>query len=59
MQVPPEITCRDVGKTGDIENLIAEKMAKLEHVFDYVVSCHVAIERPPQHRQTGNLTVYA
>ncbi len=54
MQMPPEITYRNVEKTEDIENLVAEKIAKLEQVCDYMTSCRVAIERPHQHQQTGN-----
>ena len=54
MQIAPEITYRNVEKTEDIENLIAEKMDKLEETCDYITSCHVAIERRHQHQQTGN-----
>lgn len=41
MQIPPEITYRNIEKTDDIENLITDKMAKLEQVCDYMVSCRV------------------
>lgn len=54
MQIPPEITYRNVNRTEDIENLIAEKIAKLERVCDYMVSCRVAIERRHRHQHTGN-----
>jgi len=54
MQIPPEITYRNVEKTEDIENLIAEKIAKLEQICGYIVSCRIAIERRHQHQQTGN-----
>jgi len=54
MQIAPEITYRNVEKTEDIENLIAEKIDKLEETCDYITSCHVAIERRHQHQQTGN-----
>ena len=54
MQVPPEITYRNVEKNQNIENLIQQKIAKLEQVCNYMTSCHVAIERRHQHQQTGN-----
>jgi cold shock CspA family protein/ribosome-associated translation inhibitor RaiA len=54
MQVPLEITYRNVQKTEAIENLITERITKLEKVCDYIVSCRVAVEAPQQHQQTGN-----
>jgi len=54
MQVQPEINYRNVEKNEDIENLVAEKIAKLEQVCDYIISCRVAIERKHHHQQTGN-----
>jgi len=54
MEIPPEITYRNVEKTDAIENLIAEKIGKLEQVCDYMVSCRIAIERPHQNQQTAN-----
>lgn len=54
MQIPPEIFYRNVEKTADIENLIVEKVGKLEEICDYITSCRVAVERRHQHQQTGN-----
>jgi cold shock CspA family protein len=54
MQVPPEITYRNVEKREDIEELIQRKISKLEQVCDYIVSCRVAVERRHLHQQTGN-----
>jgi ribosome-associated translation inhibitor RaiA len=54
MQIPPEITYRNVNKTEDIEDLIAKKIVTLERVCDYMVSCRVAIERRHQNQHTGN-----
>lgn len=54
MQVPLEITFRDVRKTENIERLIREKVAKLEKICDYMVSCRIAVEMPQHHQQTGN-----
>ncbi len=54
MQVPLEITYRDVRKTDNIEELIREKVTKLERICDHITSCHVAIERPQSNIQNGN-----
>jgi cold shock CspA family protein len=54
MQIPLEITFRDVRKTEAIEKLILEKVAKLEKTCDYMVSCRIAVEMPQRHQQTGN-----
>lgn len=54
MQIPLEITFRDIRKTEAIEKLILEKVAKLEKICDYMVSCRIAVEMPQHHKQTGN-----
>jgi cold shock CspA family protein len=54
MQIPLEITFRDVRKTEAIEKLIHEKVAKLEKTCDYMVSCRIAVEMPQRNQQTGN-----
>ena len=54
MQVPLEITYRDVRKTDYIEELIKEKVTKLERICDHITSCHVAIERPQSNIPNGN-----
>jgi ribosomal subunit interface protein len=45
VKIPPEITYRGVEKTGAIEALINEKIAKLERVCDHISSCHIAVEK--------------
>lgn len=54
MQIPPEITYRNIEKTDEIENLVANKIAKLEQVCDYMVSCRVEVERPHRNQQTAS-----
>jgi ribosome-associated translation inhibitor RaiA len=54
MQIPLEISYRDVRKTDNIENLIREKVNKLERVCDYMTSCRVAIEKPQRAINNGN-----
>lgn len=45
MKISPEITYRGVEKTEAIENLIHEKIAKLEQVCHHISSCHIAVEK--------------
>lgn len=45
MKVPPAITYRNLDKTNAIDNLVNEKIAKLEQVCNYISSCHIAIEK--------------
>lgn len=54
MEVPLEISYRNVVGTPEVETLIRKRVAKLERLFDHVISCRVAIERPQQHQRTAN-----
>ena len=54
MKVPLEISFRKVDRTTALVSLIEEKVAKLEQVCDYIISCHVVIDRKQQHQQSGN-----
>jgi cold shock CspA family protein/ribosome-associated translation inhibitor RaiA len=54
MQKPLEITFRGVPKMDSIEELISEKVAKLEKVCNYITSCHIAVEKPQLYQKTGN-----
>jgi cold shock CspA family protein len=54
MQVPLEIAFRGVERTDSIDELIRKKVAKLERICSYMISCRVAVERPQLHQDTGN-----
>lgn len=54
MQVPVEITYRDVPKTDAIESLVQEKINKLEKFCDYISSCRVAIEKAHDRPRSGS-----
>ncbi len=54
MQVPLDITYRDVEKTDALEQLIRTKADKLEEVCDHIIGCHVAIERAHTHPDQGS-----
>lgn len=53
MNVPLEITYRDVRKTDQIENEIRERSSKLEKLCPQLSSCRVALERPQQRLESG------
>ena len=54
MQVPLEISFRDVPKSEAIKDLIREKVDKLERLCDHITSCRVAVEKPHSTVRTGN-----
>mgnify|MGYP006307178829 CR=1 FL=1 len=54
MQVPLEISYRNIEKTDYIESLVREKAAELDRVHSHITSCHVAVEKPQSHQQQGN-----
>jgi len=54
MQVPMEISFRDVEKTPDLEELIRNSARRLEKVNDQLISCRVAVEKPQEHQRSGN-----
>ncbi len=53
MQVPLEITFRDVEKTAEVEELIRQKAAKLDKVSDHISSCRVIVEKLQKHQQNS------
>lgn len=54
MQIPPEITYRNVPKTEAVDSLLMKKAASLEKVCDHITSIRIAIERPHKHKRKGN-----
>jgi cold shock CspA family protein/ribosome-associated translation inhibitor RaiA len=50
MQVPLEITFRDVEKTDEMEELIRKKAAKLDRICDHINSCRVVVEKLQKHQ---------
>lgn len=54
MQVPLELSFRDVPNTDLIAAVVREKVDKLERICDRLSSCRVVIERPQRHQETGN-----
>jgi cold shock CspA family protein len=54
MNVPLEISFRDVEKTQSLEDLIRGEAASLEEVNDHVSSCRVIVEQPQKHLKSGS-----
>ncbi len=54
MEVPLELTFRDIKKTDELEELVNDKVSSLEKVCDYIISCRTAIEKPQEHQRAGS-----
>jgi cold shock CspA family protein len=53
MKVPLQITW-EIPKNEAIENLIIEKVKKLEQVCPYLSSCRVTLDQPQKHQENGH-----
>lgn len=53
MQIPWEVSYRNVRPTRAIQSLIDEKVVGLERFYPRIVGCHVTIERPGRHHRHG------
>jgi cold shock CspA family protein len=54
MQVPLELTLRDVPGRARLLPLVERNAAKLERVAGGIVRCRVAIEQPQRHQRSGS-----
>lgn len=54
MQIPLELSFRDVQKTPDVEEMIRTKVDKLERYCDRITGSRVAVERPHKNVSSGN-----
>jgi cold shock CspA family protein/ribosome-associated translation inhibitor RaiA len=53
MQIPVEITFKEIEGSNAVEARIRELAAKLERVYDRVVRCDVMVETPHRHQHKG------
>ena len=53
MQLPLQITLRDVDASEAVETRIRQKVADLEHVYPNLVSCRVVVEKLGKHKHQG------
>lgn len=55
MQLPLQVTFRHMESSPALEARIAELAAKLDHVYERIMSCRVVVEAPHQHHRQGQL----
>lgn len=55
MQVPVQVSFRNMDPSEAVEDNVREKAAKLERYFDRIISCRVVVESPHRRRQKGKL----
>ena len=53
MQIPLQITIRDVEHSEALETHIRDKANKLDEFFKHIISCRVVVEMPHKHHQQG------
>ncbi|MDE3021470.1 MAG: ribosome-associated translation inhibitor RaiA [Pseudomonadota bacterium] len=53
MQIPLQITLRDIEHSDALEKHIRDKAKKLEEFFDHITSCRVMVELPHKHHHQG------
>lgn len=55
MQVPIQVTFRDVKHSPGVDSHIQEKSEKLNQMIDNIISCQVVVEYVSKQQQSGNL----
>lgn len=53
MQIPLQITVRDMAPSAALDARIREKVARLEHFQSRITSCRVTVSGPGNHRRQG------
>jgi len=53
MQIPLQITIRDIEPSEALEARIRDKAEKLEEFFKHITSCRVVVEVPHKHHRQG------
>ncbi|MGB5540905.1 MAG: ribosome-associated translation inhibitor RaiA [Gammaproteobacteria bacterium] len=55
MQIPLQITFRNMEPSEAVETRVREKVDKLEQFYDSIMSCRVMVEAPHAHHHQGRL----
>lgn len=55
MQLPLQITFRDIPPSPAIESKIREKAAKLDEFYDRIIGCRVVVEAPHRRHHQGKI----
>ena len=53
MQIPLQITLRNIAKSASVEAAIRRRAEKLDRYHRRIVSCRVVVEIPSRHKQQG------
>jgi ribosomal subunit interface protein len=53
MQLPLQITLRNIPKSEAVEAAIRKRAEKLDRYHRHIVSCRVVVEIPSRHKQQG------
>lgn len=55
MQIPLQLTFRDMPTSEALESYIRKRVEKLDDMSDNLISCEVVVEIPHKHQQKGRL----
>ncbi|MFQ5944601.1 MAG: HPF/RaiA family ribosome-associated protein, partial [Anaerolineales bacterium] len=55
MELPVQITFRNLDHSEEVESFIREKAARLDSFYDRIMSCRVMVELPHQRHRSSNL----
>ncbi|TAN80071.1 MAG: ribosome-associated translation inhibitor RaiA [Gallionella sp.] len=53
MQIPMQITIRDIDHSEALETHIRDRVNKLDAFFGHIVSCRIVVEAPHKHHHQG------
>jgi ribosome-associated translation inhibitor RaiA len=54
VQVPLQVTFRSMAHSDALATHVEQRAARLEHIFDPIISCHVVIELAGHHHSSGH-----
>lgn len=55
MDIPLQVSFKNMDHSDAVETLVREKAAKLEQYFSHLTSCRVVIEAPHRHHHKGKI----
>src|SRR5262245_33566163 len=54
MQLPLQIAFHNMSRSDVIEDMVRDRVARLENLSDHLMGCRVVIETPHRHHEHGN-----
>ena len=55
MELPVQITFRNLAHSEEVESFVREKATRLDSFYDRITSCRVMVELPHQRHRSSNL----